>query len=73
MFVSMGIPVYTVIQKEGELIILGPGVLSMRKALDWSSHITWNFGFIDHQQLSEGFKRLENDAKNSLKVSKYKF
>lgn len=69
LLVANQIPVYTVLQKEGDLLLLGPGVVSMRKANGLSYQTSWNFGTKDLAQLKEGFKRIKIDAKCALTVS----
>lgn len=60
------IPFYTAVQREGDMMLLGPGVLSMRKCLDLSYQISWCFGTKDYPQLYEGFKKVKNNTRCAL-------
>jgi hypothetical protein len=66
LLIANNISVYTVTQREGDLMLLGPGVVSMRKSNGLSYQTSWNFGSMDITQLTEGFKRCRLDAKCTL-------
>ena len=69
LLVANRIPVYTVTQREGDLVLLGPGALSMRKSLGLSYQTSWNFGTKDLAQLQEGFNKMHLNARCALTVS----
>ena len=71
LLIANNIECYTVTQREGDLLLLGPGVVSMRKATGLWYQTSWNFATKDLCQLSEGFNRTEMDAKWWLTVSNF--
>ena len=71
LLIANNVPWYTVTQREGDLLLLGPGVVSMRKATSFWYQTSWNFATKDLSQLTEGFNRIKMDAKWGLTVSSY--
>ena len=63
------IPIICFNQREGDLVILGPGLEHWVRAFGKACQTAWNFGSIDKWQLEESFKRMNVNSFINFKVS----
>lgn len=62
------IPIIWFNQREGDLVILGPGCEHWVRAHGKASQTAWNFGTMEKWQIDESIKRMEINSKINFKV-----
>lgn len=63
------IPIVSFNQRQGDLVILGPGCEHWVRGFGKAVQTAWNFGTFDKWQISESIKRMEINFRIGFKVS----
>lgn len=57
------IPIIRIVQKPGDLVLLGTGTIHWVRSLGVSTAVAWNFGAFTHQQMEASIQRVRDNMK----------